>query len=192
MSNEQTINKELLKDGVTVKKAYEIDLSRIEEGYLYDNIVVHAENANKAKALLLNETKYENIRLRYLDKELTYLNIPVIRRNESDIIMFEGKEVLKCEIEDILKERERLAKLEEIENNPNITHCYIVKGSYYKPNSCGYTSHKHEAGVYEKADAISHAKFCRDIRLECCYIDEHNRMINDKIAELSSRLIHRA
>ena len=82
-----------------------------------------------------------------------------------------------------------IQKLDEISNNPNIKYCYIIKGSYYRPNSCGYTSLKFEAGVYPKDEAVSHAKSVREIRLEWVYTWEHNKMINQKIAELQARLL---
>ena len=191
MTTTEITDTQLLKEGFIIEKAYEIPLDKLDEGYLSDNIICYAENTNKAKVELLEQIRWDGCKLKYSGEELNYLNIPVQRRKASDKVIFEGKAVTRCQIDDIIKERERLAKLEDIQNNPNITHCYIVKGSYYRPNNCGYTSYKHEAGVYEKEDAIQHAKFCRDIRLESCYIDEHNRMVNDKIAELSSRLIKR-
>jgi len=40
-----------------VKKAYEIDFSRIEEGYLWASEISYAENRNKAKADLLPTVK---------------------------------------------------------------------------------------------------------------------------------------
>lgn len=181
--------KPMLVEGSIVKKAYEIDLDRLEEGYLSDSIICYAENFNKAKTELLKMVKYDGWKLKYSGDELTYLNIPVKRRKSSDQVIFEGNKVTRYSIDGIIKERERIAKLDEILNNPNIKYCYIIKGSYYRPNSCGYTSIKSEAGVYPKDEAVKHAKSVREIRLEWCDVEEHNRMINDKIRELRGRLL---
>lgn len=177
-----------LIEGSIVSKAYEIDLNRFDEGYLSDSIICYANSRNEAKVNLLNQIKYDNWVL-YNNVEITYLNIPVIRKKSSDKVIFDGKEVLRCSIDDIIYERERIAKLNEITNNPNIQYCYIIKGSYYRPNSCGYTSLRFEAGIYPKDEAVRHAISVREIRLECVDIEEHNKMINQKIIELQDRII---
>ena len=172
-----------------VEKAYEIDLDKLGEGYLSGSIVCYAENVNKAKAELLKMVQYDDWKLRYSGEGLTYLNIPVKRRVSSDKVIFEGKEVVRSSIESIISERERIANLDSILNNPNIKYCYIKKGSYYRPNNCGYTSFRFDAGVYLKEEAVQSAKSVREICLECVDIEEHNKMINEKIAELKGRLL---
>lgn len=171
-------------------KAYEIDLDKLDEGYTTDTIMCHAECITKAKVKLLEQVKYDDWKLRASGDELTYLNIPVKRRKYSDKVIFEDKEVLRHEIESIINERERNAKLDEILSNPDITHCYIIKhGSYYRPHSSGYTSLRHEAGVYPKEKAVLEAKSVREISLLRCDAAEHNKMINENIAELRARLL---
>jgi len=169
------------------QKAYEIDFSKIEEGYLYSESICYAENRNKAKTILLKEN--EGICLKGSDDEVEYLNIPVIRCKQADKVIFEGKEVFRNQINELIKERERIKKLDEILNNPNIKYCYIIKGSYYRPNHCGYTSLRFEAGIYPKNEAVSHAKSVREIRLEWVDIEEHNKMINQKISELQDKIL---
>ena len=44
-----------MKKYVLSEKAWEIDFSRIEEGYLYGEMIVYAETRNKAKTLLLKD-----------------------------------------------------------------------------------------------------------------------------------------
>lgn len=172
-----------------VEKAYEIVLDKLDEGFLSDSIVCHAESLNKARKELLKKVEYDNWRLRYTGEELTYLNIPVRRKKSSDKVMFEGEVVLRYKIEGLKEERQRLQKLDELKNNPNVKYCYIKKGSYYRPNSCGYTSLRYEAGVYNKEEAIQHAKSVREISLEVVNIEEHNKMIKQKIEELQTRIL---
>jgi len=183
------ISNVLLAEGFIIAKAYEIDLDKLDEGYLSDTISCHAENANEAKSKLLKIVRYDDWKLKYSGQELTYLNIPIKRRKSYDKVSFEGKEVLYFQIESIKDERNRISKLDEIQNNPNIKFCYIIKGSYYRPNHCGYTSLRFEAGIYPKDEAVSHAKSVREIRLEWIDTEEHNKMINEKIAELQGRLL---
>lgn len=173
------------------KKAYEIDFSKIEEGYLYDSssFITYAENRNKAKSKLLKMAYCENICLIGEDEEVNYLTIPVIRCKEADKYVFEDREMTLLAIEDELRERKRISDLDEILNNENIKYCYIIKNGYYRPNNCGYTDFKHRAGVYLKEEAVNSAKGCRDIRLETIDIEEHNQMINDEIKDLKTRLL---
>ena len=78
--------------------------------------------------------------------------------------------------------------LNKIAKNKNITHCYIRKGSYYRPESCGYTDYITKAGVYKKEYAISLA-----INPELTIIpidkNEHNKAIVDEVKDLMSRYI---
>ena len=179
----------LSSEGNIVEKAYEIDMGKLSEGFLIDSIICHAENHNKAKIKLLKEVQYDDWVLKYSGENLNYINIPVKRCFSYDKVIFEGKEVIRHSIEGIKQEHKRLAKLDEISNNPNIKYCYIRKGSYYRPNHCGYTSLRTDAGVYPKDEAVSHAKSVREISLEWVDIEEHNKMINEKIAELKTRLL---
>ncbi len=174
-----------------VKKAYEIVLSRLDEGFLSDTIMCHAENVNQAKKILLDMVKYDGWKLRYgvNDDEINYLTIPVIRRKEDDIVLFEDKEIIKSKIEPMLRNRERLKELNDILDNPNITHCYIYKGAYYRPNSCGYTALRTEAGIYTKQEAVFEAKAVREIVIIPIDPEEHNKLIMEKIEELNGKLI---
>lgn len=173
----------------TVKKAYEINLGSIEEGYLYPQMITYADNINKAKVQLLKDSYCENICLEGEEEEVTYITIPVIRCKEADKLDFEGKEMSLCQIEDEIEERRRNYVLDEILNNKHIKYCYIIKGGYYRPNYCGYTEYVHKAGVYDKEDAVRHAKGCKDIRLERIDIDEHNKAIEEEIKDLKTRIL---
>lgn len=173
------------------KKAYEIDFSKIEEGYLYDSssFIIYAETRNKAKTDLLKKAYCESICLSGEEDEVTYLTIPVIRCKSADKYFFEDKEMSLFNIDEELTERKRLSVLQEILDNQHIKYCYIRKGSYYGPNSRGYTDFKHKAGIYTKEEAVSHAKSCRDLWLERIDIEDHNKMINQEVRELQTRLL---
>jgi hypothetical protein len=133
--------------------------------------------------------KYDGWKLKYSGDELSYINIPVRRNMEFDIVIFEGNEVLRHEIQGIKITRIRLACFDEILANPAIQYCYILKGNYYRPNSCGYTQFMHEAGVYTKEVAVQHAISCSELTLRPIDITEHNKMLTDKIQDFTSRLL---
>jgi hypothetical protein len=189
------MTKELLKINnmkyKIAQKAYEIDFSKIEEGFLYDSsgFITYSETRNKAKTQLLEKAYCESICLRGEEDEVTYLTIPVLRCKEADKYFFEDKQISLYKIEEILSERKRLSVLDGILNNENIKYCYIIKGSYYRPNACGYTDLKSKAGVYTKEDAVSSAKSCRDIYLEIIDIKDHNKMIQIEIRDLENKIL---
>lgn len=185
----QYFNVNSKKEMTITKKAYEIDRDRLEEGYLSDNIICHAENLNKAKVELLRTVRYDDWRLKYINKELTYLNIPVKRIKIYDKVIFEGQEITRNEIDKIIRERERNEKLNKILNDSNIEYCYIWKSGYYKPNSSGYTYLKHEAGIFPKKEAVNSAKSVQDITLEPVNVNEHNNMIFNIIKQLEKNII---
>lgn len=179
----------MAKEGSIVNKGYEIILDRIREGYLYDSIVCHAENVNKAKVALLEQVRHNGMILGHECQELTYLNIPVRRRPSIDIVIFEGGETARCDIDDILAKRKRTEELDAILQDPSISHCYIIKGGYYRPWSAGYTEHRWQAGIYPKDEAVSHARSVREITLVPINIEKHNKMMMERIKDLQSRII---
>ena len=173
-----------------VQKAYEIDLDRIESGYLYSGWVCYADNRTEARYKLLKEVRYESLALRSDPyQELNFLNIPVIRANNYDKTMFEGEWRTREYIVEVEKARERNKKLDTILADPAITHCYIQKGSYYAPNMCGYTDSITRAGVYTKEEAVSHVRSVGNAHAIPIPIKEHNEYIQNAIIDLQSRLI---
>jgi hypothetical protein len=170
-------------------KAYQIDLSRISEGFAYSEIFCYALSMNQAKSELLKKTKYEGLGLFFKD-EITYLNIPVIRYPEADLIAFEGDYKTQRQIDEIQQKRKRLEYFDTILNNPEVSHCYIRKhGSYYRPNASGYTSWMSFAGIYAKEDAVGHGKSCDELQIIPIDNPEHNKMIEEQIQDLRLRLI---
>lgn len=172
-------------------KAYRIDLSKIlSEGFLYDDIFCYATSRNEAKYKLLEKIRYDGMQLLYSSDEITYMNIPVIRYKEADLLPFEGNYITQREIDILLMKRERLNNFDAILNDASVSHCYIRKhGSYYRPDACGYTIMRAIAGVYTKEEAVSHGKSCDDLHIIPINTSEHNQMILDEIKDLQSRLI---
>lgn len=168
------------------KKAYCVDRSKIDEGHLYETMFVHADNVKKAKVMLIGKYNWD---ITINGNDATYLNIPIKRYPEEDLWIFEGEDKTHNQIMEAIRRKERSELFDEILSNDSITHCYIRKGSYYRPDSCGYTDHRSRAGVYTKEDAISEARGCEHITIHPIDVYEHNDMIQREIDELKTRLI---
>lgn len=80
-------------------------------------------------------------------------------------------------------------ELDALAADASVTHCYISKGMYYRPGSCGYTDFRHRAGVYKKSEALQHAKSCRDLTLVPIDVKEHNEMLRKEANDILSRRI---
>jgi hypothetical protein len=175
------------KTGKPVQKAYQIDFSRIEEGFLYSQTFTLADTRSKARTKLFKMS--DGMQL-YNGKELTIMNLPMIRCPQEDLYEFEGQKISQEKLEYLLKKRKRWAILDNILNDTDIEFCYIKKrGSYYRPHSCGYTDFQHRAGVYPKSEAVSNGKSCDELDIIPINTQEHNQMIKSEIEDLQTRLL---
>mgnify|MGYP003635187848 CR=1 FL=1 len=167
-----------------VKKAWQIDLSRVYEGYLHSSDIKYAETRGKAKA---QYCLYDY----WVDKHdtYTYLNLPVIRCKEADKYEFEGEYKTKWQIEEIAQKRKKVVKLENMLEDKSITHCYIKKGGYYRPGGAGYTDFRTRAGVFTIQEGVSSAKSCGELYIIPIVVEEHNKIILEEIKDLKTRLI---
>lgn len=172
------------------EKAFTINLDKIYDGFHYPAINCRAKNRNEAKVKMLDYIRYDNMHLRIPFVPVTYLNMPIIRTPQEDKVFFENEVVRRGDIQDILYKRERLQKLNDILENPDIEYCYIMKrGEYYRPGSSGYTGFKIRAGVYTKQEAVSDGKSCVDLNIIPINIQEHNALLEKEIAEMTKRLL---
>jgi len=174
-----------------IKKAYKVDFDKIDEGYLACEHIATTNSRNEARKELFYVIRWDDWKLKYSDEDITYLNIPVIRAKEYDRVLFEDEEVIRCEIPRILDKRERTAKLNKILEDPNITHCYIRKGRYYRPGSCGYTDFRTRAGVFTKEEAVNSGMRCDELSIIPIDIDEHNKILQEEINHIQSRIIRK-
>lgn len=171
-------------------KAWCIDFSKVEDGYLYTEKIAYAQTRSTARKLLLNECRYDDIKLLRNKSELTYLNIPVKRHPDSDKVEYKGKAIIRFQIARQEWLELRNAEFQTLLSYPAITHCYIMKrGSYYRPNSSGYTAIKAFAGIYPKHEAVPHARSCDEITLIPINNAEHNSMLQKTMNEMSKRII---
>lgn len=169
-----------------IKKGYQIDFYKVDEGYMYNPETCVADSRNEARYILFNRRIIFSL---ISNDEITYTNIPVIRCEEVDLVEFEGKNITRNKIRELLKDRERSKMLDELMVDETKQFFYIRKGSYYRPDESGYTDMRHRAGVYDKSTAIDCARSCNQLDLITINIEEHNKMIQDEIDDLETRLI---
>lgn len=169
-----------------IKKGYQIDFSKVDEGYMYCPETCVADSRNEARYILFNRRIIFSLNC---NDEVTYANIPVIRCEEVDLVEFEGKNITRNKIRELLKDRERSKMLDDLMEDETKQFFYIRKGSYYRPDECGYTDMRHRAGVFDKATAIDCARSCNQLDLIVINIEEHNMMIQREIDDLETRLI---
>lgn len=126
----------------------------------------------------------------YCDNEITYINCKVKRVKQHDKIFVNGEYKTQLQIDRDKEKQLRLNFLQSILDDENISHCYIMKrGTYYRPNSCGYTEFKLFAGIYSKNEAVSDGKSCQDLTIVPIDVKEHNEYLNKHLTEIKSRLI---
>lgn len=186
MSN--TITTELV-DGTIVEKGYCINTNDISEFWYYSDITCFAENASKAKAKFMNMNEVEGM-CNMSGEEITFLTLRVKRCEKADKVAYKGQILSRSKIADLKLKEAHTNELDNILNNPDIEYCYIRKnGLYYKSNYCNYTEFRIFAGVYPKADAVSHCRITTD--LSCIPIDikEHNQYYQEYLDDIQSRVI---
>lgn len=172
-----------------IEKGYRINLQKIDEGFAYSDVWCHAPSLGAAKKKLLDSPSAIGMKLSNGD-DITFLNIPVVRASQYDLVMFQGKRISRARKEEMEKRQKRFAKINAIIDDKAVTHCYITKGPlYYRGNYNGYTLERVEAGVYEKRSAASHAIHSDDVTLVPIQKEEHNALITESIEQLKKRII---
>lgn len=106
---------------------------------------------------------------------------------DNDIIIYNNEKFERRKLEIDMSEKQRISDLTLLCSKHK--YFYIRKGYYYCPDACGYTERKEFAGVYSSDEAFSHARSCRETTLIPIDIEKHNKMIQESIEDLSSRII---
>jgi hypothetical protein len=181
------------------KKAYQVNPSNLDyrhesvaRGYVYEPFYAETEKEARIKVLkfLSNECGVDEDNC---DNQLTYITVKVKRYPDNDLFMDNGVLKTKSRIEADQRREERDAGFRKLlDDHPN-GYALIRKGGYfYRPNSCGYTEYRTEAGVYTLTRAVNECLGMSDgeyMRPELIDIAEHNKIILAKIAELKTKLI---
>lgn len=171
-----------------IRKSWKVNFGKISEGYLFDPSSVLAENVNHAKKLLLGLNP--GMFLSSSDDEVTYLTIPVSRNPSGDLIIYDGKEMLRSDVYAYIKSKERSEDLRRYAES-SYDFFYIKKGCYYyRKGSQGYSEYLFMAGVFNKKDAIKEAEGCDKLELvPIASVSEHNAYVSEQINKLKENLI---
>jgi hypothetical protein len=173
-----------------IEKAYRLNLDKIDDGFLCTERWCTAPNANIARGKLYADVKYEDMLMRFTVEPVTYFNLPVERYFERDTVLYKGENVIRHQVDYLIKRDLHQENLTALAKNKNVTHCYIKKhGSYYRDNARGYTTDITEAGIYTKVEAIKHANHCLDLILIPINIEEHNAKLLKHIATYQAKLL---
>lgn len=171
------------------QKAWVLSSNMFDEPWYAPQDFIYAESEGQAKTKALRIV-YDGDYERSDKEDWSFTNIKIRRAKDGDKYLFEGQELTQHRIDEIIADRERNERLDKMLSDPSITHCHIRKGgNYYRPNSCGYTEFRCWAGVYTIEEGVSHAKGCKDLKLEVIDVKEHNEMITKEIESLKSKLI---
>lgn len=180
---------ELIESLPVIQKGWKLGANQLEEPWYYDHLTCRADYRSKAKSIFMNMSEMDSIKNKWGD-EVTFLNVPVIRCKEVDLVEFNGIQIIRSKVREEFKKQDHQNKLDNIMANPEITHCHIMKrGLYYRDNSCGYVESKLGAGVYTKDYACSHAKGILELKIVPINKEEHNKYLMDHIEAIKKRMI---
>lgn len=140
--------------------------------------LVYSDTVSKAKSLFSEYSECE------------FINIRARRTREKDLYDYNGKELTLKQIETEKHYEKRDIELQSILDDENTVYCYKIKrGYFYRPNNCGYTENRINAGVYEKKEAVSDARIIRELTIKPVDVELHNKLIDAEIRNLSKNKI---
>lgn len=175
------------------EKAWVINSINWNHPYLVPETIYRAKTLAQAKSKAFTDMQFDGTLDRWMEP-ITFLSLKMKRQPKSDTYLIGGEIKTEATIELDAQIKEKNDALDDILlQNPPTAMAYIRKGGYYyRPNNAGYTEYVLEAGVYTLEDAVSSVRNTGYYdHMSAIVIDKevHNKMINDKIQELKSKLI---
>lgn len=160
-------------------KAWEVYANNIIEPFYYSDIIVYAEDGNKAKAIVWKNNIQNIVEARVKcfkswrdERNIKYTDLRVSRRRNEDRVEYDGKIVTKEEVEKLewCKTRTEYAKY-LMDNFPD-KQVVVRKGSsYWGRDKCGYSDSIIYAGLYstkEGYEIVYDSSWGRSERVELC------------------------
>ncbi len=174
------------------QKAWAINPANFDQPWHVPDSPYYAETQGKAKQKVLADLRYDD----YVDlngKPIDFLNLKVKRAKHADKYLVDGQQKTLGQIEYDERRKQKVFQISKlVADNPNAM-AYIRKGGkYYRPSHSGYTEILTNAGIYPIAEAARTVLACSlDDRMMLEVIDsnEHNKMMNQAIEDLKSRII---
>ena len=184
--------KALLKNATLVEKAWVVNPDNFKEPHYAPTDVYYAQTSGKAKHKILSQIYYDEFK-DCDGKEIGFVNLKIKRSQSADKLLIDGIIKTFWQIEYEQKKRQYNERIDKLVSDNPTAMAYILKGGcYYGSDFCGYTERLINAGIYKIHDAAKHVKSCSlgdYMRLIVINTEEHNKMINDKIADLKTRII---
>ncbi len=173
-------------------KAYQLNNSNFNEPWFAPEITVYADTRGEAKQLILAQIRWYDHVDKY-DEPIGFLNIKVVRAKHLDLKLVNGEYKTQFKIDEDKRYDDFNAELDKLLIDYKGGFAYVKKGgSYYRPNSCGYTEFRTRAGIYTIQEAVREVRGCSLMDcMQAVPIDkiEHNKLLQDEIDSLSSRLL---
>lgn len=97
------------------------------------------------------------------NSDYPFIELRARRCKGEDIYLFEGREYHTSVIHTIVSTRKWREDIKRLTDENKGAKVYIYSGqwgAYWRPNACGYTTHKEVAGVYDIEDAYRHVAHC--------------------------------
>jgi hypothetical protein len=173
-----------------IKKAWKISAKDLNEPWNYDDVVVMADTRGEARSKGLSELIYlcAEKDVSYLeDSDLYYTDIIATREKESDIILYEDREIKRYQLKNYLwqKERDENALQLTITNPDDLAVVYNGNyGQYWGSNSSGYSDSIIFAGKYTTQEAyeiVRVSDYGRQETVRLLDVEELNKSIDSQI-----------
>tara|TARA_R100000951_G_scaffold113781_1_gene116542 strand:+ start:539 stop:1087 length:549 start_codon:yes stop_codon:yes gene_type:complete len=140
-----------------IKKAWSLQLDQIEEGYMCSEETVYAETRGKAKSEMM-KTDAQYLELAFDKEEITFLNVPIFRDKDNDIVKVKGQEMHRSSALFYLEQLEKRNKIELHSSNEfhrQHTREYVGNAiGFWALNGRGYTIDPEKAHVYTKEEVL--------------------------------------
>lgn len=175
-----------------IERAWKIYADDLDEPWHVPDEVFYGKTRGKAKVQAWASIAYDGFK-NTMGEETTFLNLKLSRCKKMDRYLVGDKIFTLDEIEYRKKEDKRNEALDVLAAaNPEGKAYIMRKGYFYRPNNCGYTERRTQAGVYSIQEAVQEVKGCSlhdDMDVIPIDVNEHNQRINKEIESLQSRLI---
>lgn len=140
-----------------IKKAWSLDLDVIDEGHFCEDIVIYAGTKGKAKSEMM-KTDVQYHKLWSIDEEITFLNVPVIRAKNLDIVKIDNREMARNIAMSYLDQLEKRNKIELHSSDEFYRqHTREYSGNaigFWALNGKGYTIDPEKAHIYTKEEVL--------------------------------------
>lgn len=133
-------------------------MDEIHEPWSCEEQTVYAETRGKAKSEMM-KTDAKHYKLDITEEDITFLNVPIIRDEDSDIVKIQDREISRysaMEYLEQIKKRDKIILHSSNEFYRQHTREYVGNAvGFWALNGKGYTIDPKKAHVYTKDDVLN-------------------------------------